>query len=322
MTNYCTHLKQAADAKANNVTAKEFLVTKEKIKSLKLDKDDLAVLGEASVNGLIPVYILPDNNLAVPALGDKSHENPLDYLHIRDLKCPLQKCREKRAKLHTLIHKEGPICLHTLLGTCTLDPVESLKDTSAKKKPVPKLDRDSTVRYIVNNIQNHFPTMSQDKSAFLVRNCKYVQYLMQAENISKEIEKHVPTECPSCPGSQLLDWPYPAKKAFFVSLGAFKEIKLDLKTCSDCRTGYYPDLFAQGLIPLHNKFLLSYDLLFDLNNLNVTGSSLIDIIEAKYLLLGMCHGQKEENLKVNLSNNAKMIEKIVIATSSTLSEHE
>ena len=299
------------------------MVTEKKLEKLKLDKDDLAVLQKATKNGSIKVYILPDNNLAVPSLGEKSHESPLDFIHIRNLKCPLNKCKELGSKLHTLLKKEGPICFHTLLGHCTQAQL-STKDTSSKekKKAVPKVDRDSTVKFIVENIQKEFPTMSQIKTAFLVKNCKYVQYLLQAEDINEEISKHIPSECPSCPGFKLIDWPYPAKKAFLVSIGAFKEIKVGMKTCPGCRTGYYPNLYSKGLLPLNNKFLLSYDLILDLYNLNATGSSLIEIIEDKFLLLGMCHGYNEESLKTNLSNNAKMIEKVVIATVSTMSKHE
>ena len=320
MGNYCNHLKQAESAKANNAKAEEFLVTKEKLKSLNLDKSDLATLKEASENGVIKLYILPDNNLAVPSLSVKSHENPLKYLHVRNLKCPLTKCQEKRSKLHTLIKKEGPICLHTLLGYCAQPQVLGAASSKEKAKPIPKLDRDLTVKYILENIQNNFPTMSEKTTSFLVKNFEFTKDLLKSENISEEICEHIPSECHSCPETKLLDWPYPAKRAFFISMAGFKEIKLDIKTCPTCRVAYYPDLYSRGLFPVHNKFLLSYDFLLDLYNLLVTGSSLIENIEAKFLLLGKCNGYDEEVLKTNLSNNVKNIEKITIATISTLSE--
>ena len=190
-----------------------------------------------------------------------------------------------------------------------------------KRSATTKLDRDSTIKHMVTSILNNFPTMSENKTSFLVNNRKYIQFLMGVDDISGELNRHVLTQCPSCPDSNLLEWPYPAKKSSLLSMGAFNEIKIHLKTCPTCHTGYYPDLYSKGLVPLHNKFLLSYDLLLDLYNLTLTGSSLVDNIEEKYLLLGMCNGYEEDELKINLSNNSKMIEKLVIATSSALSKY-
>ena len=125
MTSYCDHLEAAADAIANDDKAEEFVIKKEKLDMLKLEKGDLEMLSRANVDGELKVYILPDNNLAVPSLYDRSHENPLDFLHIKNLKCPLSKCHDKRAKVHTLLKKEGPICLHTLLAYCVKDQLNN-----------------------------------------------------------------------------------------------------------------------------------------------------------------------------------------------------
>ena len=227
-------------------------------------------------------------------------------------------CKEKKSKLHTLLKKEAPLCLHSVLGYCA-----SKSDSSApqiEKKSVPKLERDLTVKFVLSKIKEHFPSMSDSDiiPKFLVKNRKFVTSLMQVENLSEEINKHLPKVCHACPDSELLDWPFPSRKAYLLSNGFFQEIKIGVKTCSKCRTALYPDLFNYGLLPVHNKLMLSYDFLIDMFNQLVTGSSLVENIKSKFLLLGMCHGYKKEDLTINLTNLAKNIEKIVIATVSHL----
>ena len=114
---------------------------------LKLSSEHMNVLNEGSSDGTtIKVYSLPGNNIAVPSLFPTTHENPLSYLHIRNKKCPLQMCRETKSKLHTLLRKENPICLHTLLSTMAEvdSPTEISTLTNAKKKTT-KLDRIATI---------------------------------------------------------------------------------------------------------------------------------------------------------------------------------
>ena len=55
-----------------------------------------------------------------------------------------------------------------------------------------------------------------------------------------------------------------------------------------------------------------------LNVFSVTGSSLIDNISKKILLLANCCGIPEDNVIVNLSNTSKNIEKTVIAIIAAL----
>ena len=101
-------------------------------------------------------------------------------------------------------------------------------------------------------------------------------------------------------------------------MGNLKEIKMEIKTCPSCSVAYYPDMYSKGLFPLHNKFLLSYDLLMDVNNLLVTGSSLVENISEKMILLGKCDEVSEEAVRINISNNAKNIEKVSIALLAAL----
>ena len=80
---YCHHLKQAEIARRNNVKADEFHVHLSKLTPLNLDESELKVLNEASKNGSIVTYLLPGSNIVVPSLLRRSHDNPLELLHLR-----------------------------------------------------------------------------------------------------------------------------------------------------------------------------------------------------------------------------------------------
>lgn len=115
-TLYCSHLKDAKEAAENKLTAKENYVSIQKLKSFNLKAEDMEVLQSVSSGENIKVYSAPGKNLVVPSLREKSHECPVPYVHLRDLKCPLNSCKDKQSKLHTLAKKEPVICLHSLLG--------------------------------------------------------------------------------------------------------------------------------------------------------------------------------------------------------------
>ena len=146
MKKYCDHLEKAEAAKETEAKADEINVQFKDIQKLKLEKEDLKWLKAARVDGMIKMYAVPGNNLVVPSLVERTHENPLEFLHLRNKKCPLGVCRENRSKLHTLLKKEGPLCLHTLLANCITASDLGWKDGSAtdKPKPIPKIDRDLT----------------------------------------------------------------------------------------------------------------------------------------------------------------------------------
>ena len=332
MEKYCDHLKQAEDARVNDVKAKEYEVKDAKLSTFKLDESELNTYKAASSGGSITTYILPGNNVVVPSMMKRSHDNPCEFLHIRNLQCPLQACKDKKkTKVRTLIKKDKPLCLHTLLADCTkLLEAETIAEetnpgeaTSAKAstrpKPGPKIDRDSTAKYIHDKIKEHLPTMSsQGASDFLVNNYNFTRGLLLNQNISEVINQTIPSECKFCEDSELIPWPFKAKNAFFLSMGHFREISIEVKTCEKCKVAYYPELYQEGLLPIHNKYILSFDLIMDFHNLQVTGSSLVENIEEKFLLLGKCNGFEENNLRTNLSNHTKNIEKYVIAATASL----
>ena len=119
MENYCHHLEKAREAEEKQINATFVTLTMKDFEDLKIDTNHLNILKNNCQDGYaLNVYTLPGNNLAVPSLYEKSHDNPLNMLHVKDNKCPLQMCKEKRSKLHSLMKKETPLCLHTLLTHC------------------------------------------------------------------------------------------------------------------------------------------------------------------------------------------------------------
>ena len=149
------------------VNAEEIKISKEKILSFNLDPADMKKLSDTFLNDDITIFKIPDNNLVVPLLGPATHENPVPVIHIRDYKCPLRKCRESRAKVHTLLKKEGPLCLHNLLAWCTAGNESNEQPMSEGKSSRHHLDRDLTVEYMTAKIIDSFPSMSSDNSEFL-----------------------------------------------------------------------------------------------------------------------------------------------------------
>ena len=142
---YCQHLVKAKEAQATQERAKEISINMTKFSHLRLEAAHLQLLSDACYEDEIKVFSLPGNNLAVPSLFAATHENPLSYIHIRNHRCPLQVCREKKSKLHTLMKKENPLCLHTLLSTMSnIDPPNPV----TVQPPLPKktkINREKTI---------------------------------------------------------------------------------------------------------------------------------------------------------------------------------
>ena len=83
----------------------------------KVTDEDLEkeIIAESS-DGEIFVHKLPGGNLAVPRLGSEKTKLMTEFVHLRDLKCTVEKCQKGKSKLHTLMVKGAPVCRHLLLG--------------------------------------------------------------------------------------------------------------------------------------------------------------------------------------------------------------
>ena len=90
--------------------------------------------------------------------------------------------------------------------------------------------------------------------------------------------------------------------------------KIPVKHCVKCNLLLYPQLYDVGLIPLHNKFLISFDYLLELSFLLDSGISMIEVIKNKVNLL--C---QREGLQFKPDHNtSSTIERFAVAINAVL----
>ena len=77
-------------------------------------------------------------------------------------------------------------------------------------------------------------------------------------------------------------------------------------------------MYNQGFFTIHNKAMISVDFLFDFDNMLGSGSGTIENIKKKILLMGQCEGLPTDDVKTNISNLCKDIEKMCVAILSLL----
>ena len=76
-------------------------------------------------------------------------------------------------------------------------------------------------------------------------------------------------------------------------------------------------MWKKGIFPVHNRFLMTVEFLLDFHNTLTLGSSTIETIQKKMVLLGLCE-DISESLEKNLLNHSKDIEMACIAVISLL----
>ena len=211
-----------------------------KLKNLIKD-EDFQILESNSVSGKIDVFVLPENIFVVPSFAPPTHDNPLRFIHIKNQKCPLTTCREKKSKLHTLTKKQAPLCIHTVLtnhisgkqastpartsstpvtGTSPSPPTRSFSTpgpSRKKKSKNPKINRDLTLKEVIDQVSKHFPTLTQVELPSFVRQSRvFVEELVSNKNISQIIKERSRKNCISCTESTLEDWPFKPKQAYLL----------------------------------------------------------------------------------------------------------
>ena len=147
--------------------AEEVRIPMERLEKFNLDKKVLHSISAVLKDDSLLVYKLPDSNIAVPLLGPITHENPVNVVHVRDYKCPLKKCNESRVRIHTLLKKQNPICLHTMLAWCASSGEYTASNPENSGPSQTKMDRDLTVENVLDQVQSSFPSMSMDNTDFL-----------------------------------------------------------------------------------------------------------------------------------------------------------
>lgn len=103
-----------------------------------------------------------------------------------------------------------------------------------------------------------------------------------------------------------------------MTMGHLKEITIELKVCPKCRRAFYPEFYQNGVLFIHNKFMLTIETILDLNNALQTGGGFIEAVKKKMLLLGKLEGLTQTALEKDLTNNVLKLEKIVIAVMSLM----
>ena len=159
---YCQHIEKAVEAKSTGNHAKVLKIELSKFQHLNLNQEHINLLQNASDSqSYLQVYSLPGNNIVVPSLYERTHENPLKYLHIKNKTCSLNMCRDKRSKLHTLLKKENPLCLHVLLNDIARVDDELVSDTTTKKTNW-RISRDASVQvsHFMNFVCDSFNSTS------------------------------------------------------------------------------------------------------------------------------------------------------------------
>ena len=98
----------------------------EDLEKLNLGDETFGVLQAQSELGHIKVFSAPGNNLIVPSCKVISHTSPLPFIHLHKQVCPLQACKAKKSKQHSLAKKDDVLCIHVLLGRPMNFEIESI----------------------------------------------------------------------------------------------------------------------------------------------------------------------------------------------------
>ena len=181
------------------------------------------------------------------------------------------------------------------------------------------IDFDLTIKDVIQNIKSGFPSSLKDceESDYLGRSRIFVDSLVVLPEKLEQLLKTLPSHCNYC-HHQLYDWKHKGAKSYFLSMGHIKEIQIQLKVCSKCNRAFYPDFYKNGLLFLHNKFLITIEVILDLSHILQTGGSSIEFIKKKLLLLGQLESLNLEIFKRDLNNSALKLEKTVIAVMSLM----
>ena len=109
-TNECKHIEKAREAHTTNNFAKSVALSLELVLSKVSDEAlEEAYKMEASDNEIC-LFVLPGGNVAVPLLGTEKDQYMTDFVHVRDMKCTLDKCVKKvKSRFHTLVMKGVPV---------------------------------------------------------------------------------------------------------------------------------------------------------------------------------------------------------------------
>ena len=181
-------------------------------------------------------------------------------------------------------------------------------------------NRQLTVERVLSGIRNKFPTMSNQKdiNSFLVKNHEFVKSLVNNSDEDREnMLRNKETHCEVC-NTSLKKWRENPNKSYFLSLGEIKVITIQVLMCENCEVLVYPHLYSNGIIPLHNKFLVSFDFFEYAKTCLATGAPLIETMERHLKMLMRREGLSEEIVNKDTKNLASRLERLSVAVTAAL----
>ena len=175
----------------------------------------------------------------------------------------------------------------------------------------------------MDKIRGNFPPSFKclREGQFLKNSRSFVDTLLASEDKLSQILKTLPSTCEFC-DTELDDWVSKNPRSYFITMGHIREIKVRIKACKTFKRAFYPEFYQYGLIFVHNKFVVTIELVLDILNTMKQNGSLIESIKDKLLLLGQLEGLDPDTIQKDLTNNSVRLEKMVIGVSTLLVKEE
>ena len=130
-----------------------------------------------------------------------------------------------------------------------------------------EIDRCKTVEFVIQNVNEHFPSATGNIQNFLAKNKGFFDNLYTHENITEELTKYARTTCYFC-DAQTKNWHHKAKDSYILSLGEMKKVTMNVKFSANCNVLFYPELYQFGMVPVHNKANISFHPIYHINKKN------------------------------------------------------
>ena len=85
-----------------------------------------------------------------------------------------------------------------------------------------------------------------------------------------DLSSLLPAVCCGCGSRNFKQWPYPAKTPALISSGRIVKTSIPVMVC-ECGIANYPDVTSHGVFPIHNRCLITLDLIIEIRNVLASG---------------------------------------------------
>ena len=123
--------------------------------------------------------------------------------------------------MHYLIVKQEKLCIHNYL--CLKAEAYAKHEGEVENYTKFEVDRFKTIDYVVEKIDNHFPTATGNTREFLIKNKCFVDNFYSGENIAEKIAQYERKTCHYC-SEETKNWHLKAKDTYIISLGECKKV--------------------------------------------------------------------------------------------------